>query len=92
MFIPANPGEDVRTLRQIIYTVLRINYPLRMTAAEIANDINNHQQGEMVTPAQVTYAIRYFALQCKHFSVFPIDGHVRYSIYILDPPFDAWGD
>lgn len=92
MYIPANPGNDVRLLRQRIYDVLRCYSPEKLTASEIAYALNTEQFGEVVTPNQVAYAIRYYALQCKHFAVYPVNGEVRYSVYAIDPPFNAWAD
>ena len=92
MYIPVRPGRRVRRVRQLSYSVLCQNYPQRLTANEIAESINIIVNSKFVSADQVRYAIRYFALRNKHFAVFRINQMLKFSVYILDPPFDAWQD
>ena len=91
MYIPLDPGFFVRELRQNCYYILKQFYPTKLSASEIAFELNRQQIGPEVTASQVTYAIRYYSLRCKHFAVFPIGG-IKYSVYPIDPPFTAWVD
>ena len=92
MYVPINPRNDVRFLRQSVYHVLEQHYPQKLTASEICAILNLQVDLWSVTTRQVSYAIRYYALQSKYFAVFPVNGEVRYSIFINEEPYDAWRD
>ena len=96
-YIPSKPRWNVLSLRGKIYEVLRSNYPWKMSASQIAEELNNRKNcffisSETITKRQVEYAIRYYALKSKHFAVFPINGRVRYSVYLLEPPYDPYSE
>lgn len=77
-----------KEIRQESYEILMQNYPRKMRAAELARIISS-RIGVKVSRRQVASALRKYALRNKHFSVFPINGKVCYSVYILAERYDA---
>lgn len=89
MYVSVTPSYKIRIRRQRIYEVLRNCYPAKLSASEIARLINQSALNqEPVLPRHISYALRYFALRNRHFSVFLMDGEVRYSVYILEEEYD----
>lgn len=82
----------VRRLRQRAYELLCRKMPARLSATEIARELNMISNGGSVTRNQVSYALRRYALRNRHFSIFPGGREIRYSVYLLSPPYDAWAD
>lgn len=75
-------------IRGNAYWVLRHNYPNKMRASQISSKINL-DYGKTATPREVHDALRNFARQNKHFSIFPsfFPRRIKYSVYILDEPY-----
>ena len=98
MFVANNPRPQTRAIRQNAYDILRLKHPQKLSASDIAEEINsglrlslsspNYGLNE-VTADQVRYALDGICLQSKHFARFPSFSRVLYSVYLLDPPFDA---
>ncbi len=78
-------------LRQYAYYVLRNNYPTKFSAGEIAREINI-RYGLKISRRQVHHALREFSRSNKHFSIFSsfFPRRIRYSVYLLDNPFNAY--
>ena len=88
-----NSTNKVRELRQCIYEILRSNYPSKMSASEIANEINQLNMNiRKISTRQVSYAMRIYARMNRHFAIYKSKSRVHYSIYFLDPRYNAWDD
>ena len=83
------PTSSKDTIRQLAYRVLCDNYPQKLTASEIAENITM-RFGVKLSRSQVHRALRQFARGNIHFSIFPsfFPTRVRYSVYKYNPSFD----
>lgn len=78
----------INPIRSYAYQVLLSNYPKKMSASEIAHEINTLFQLD-VSRKQVHNALRVFARKDKHFGVFPsfFPFRIRYSVYPFEGPY-----
>lgn len=92
MYIAKNPRRSTLAIRQAAYSILRMHHPRKLSASEIAEEINLTAYsplypllsgGGIVSPSQVRYALDGASLRDKRFARFPSYSNVLYFVYVF---------